>query len=1696
MIRFFDFDGAGIATLPAGFTNTSSFGGSTGNYQVQADGNVSAPHSLLDQGATSQGRSVMLTGPAASADVAIQFDQRVNLDGSQQGGNAGAILRASADGQSGYGFALDFHGQQVYFLAFNGGGTVAVISGPTALPPLSIVDGAFVTLKAEVQGSAPGNLRFKIWQAGSAEPAAWWATASDATYSAAGYAGILSGESNVGVGSVPASVDNLYVGPAGSTFSGGFVAPVLSAGTVGPTSVQLAWTSAGQSPGSPTYQLMRSPRGANTFADVPGATTSPATDATASASTAYDYKVRASDGINGPVDSNAIAVTTPAVAAPAAASAWYSANFESATAGALAGWSGSASPSGAIGSFAVSSTAPIFGLKSFAQANALDSMVMSYRGPSGSPLAPFGDADLVFLQRVRVGPGGSATMAAAPMLAVDPSGVNGYALVPVPGPGDIFDLYLAPGYSVIQGSNLSASPGVGRQAVDGDLLWTRFRRSGSSLRGRAWLDGSAEPSTWQIDATDSTYPTGTFGLRPSGSLAGATLAVDDLAVGGLALTAGTPYADAVGNTSIRLRWAPATGGTAPYSYQLKASPRGAGTFSNVGGPTGLLTATASGLTPGSGYDFELVVSDAASGSSTSAVASATATVGGPASAFTLAGPSTGPVGAASAPFTVTPDGPYTGTITITPSGGGLSTPVVLTFAGSAAPQTFTLTATSAGAVTLAPSSGAGLAGPAPTTYTASVVVSVLPFVSGSGTSIGLLFEEAGRPASLATVNPTGPQPTYSVNGGPAVALPPGVWGVGRPASGPVVPYSPFYLAPLPRSSPAVLRLGCGEGQFSFGNAQGGNSWAAGGTVPASYSGRPYTSTTAGDLVTWKVEGLFPGTFQLSARWPTDASLATNARFVVIDGTGATLATYAADQSAAPADFTEAGFPWKVLGSVAVKAPNSTLYLRLINPGGKVAIDAVRLARTSPDNSVTIRPTDSVTVTIPDGWAGVGTLASNAVAVPGATLAASNYSGGSILPAPPPSASMGAGFNVEPDGSSQSVVSSTNLMGRVALPLDGAVASDPVTYLPLAINAPTLHGITVATPPTDSGGKGKGLSYLPNGYYGLSWDGASDLALEGGVNTDCGEVASYRSITGSAGNYKVFNLQARGQVQFSPAINLAISASGPISGGSYPAGLSNVRITPPDPADPTGLTPWANPPADHPNFTAMMAGSKSLRFLDPLGSNSQYIHEFVDITNRTTVSVGVARIEAPGVADPFFDPIHWCVAKVTTSGPHGLFDGCVVRLNNCGTATLTNGGPPVDLAGLPFYGQALAHVVSPTVVYLQIANGGGGGYTMSNVLTPASGTLTATWGGGLPFARYIDRCNAVGADFYLNMPTCSSDDCIARMASTMAGRLANGLKVRLEYSNEAWNYGFFNYYWINTLAYRYALAAGRPSPNDLNYIPGYVDAARHRHAVFLAAWVAAGRSASDVVRVIASAGGNPGAYTITIAAELAAQGVPCEEFATAPYVDNFAVANGTEPTLSAITDVMTGDQSIDLLELEVLHGGWGSQFFDAHRAYLDQYPALRPIRLISYEGGWDFLTPLVSDANGRARSQAIITNPRMFNCTLGLLKHFQDHGCTLFHFYYLSGGSAFSSGNLSAAWSVYNAWDQQPGTGSAALDPINVSDPDAVDRVKSEVGGAIKLWNSLVPAAPSTPATPRPSIPGRNGAIGTTGYPRGMFRPTR
>lgn len=118
-----------------------------------------------------------------------------------------------------------------------------------------------------------------------------------------------------------------------------------------------------------------------------------------------------------------------------------------------------------------------------------------------------------------------------------------------------------------------------------------------------------------------------------------------------------------------------------------------------------------------------------------------------ATAYTVTGPTGGTTNGTSANFTIHLNGLFTGTITVTPGGGGLSTPIVKTYSGSSADQTFTIDPTAVGTVTLTCTNSASLANQAPLSYAAA---------AGGATTF---LDDAFTGTAGATIAGTTPSPT-------------------------------------------------------------------------------------------------------------------------------------------------------------------------------------------------------------------------------------------------------------------------------------------------------------------------------------------------------------------------------------------------------------------------------------------------------------------------------------------------------------------------------------------------------------------------------------------------------------------------------------------------------------------------------------------------------------------------------------------------------------------------------------------------------------------------------------------------------------------------------------------------------------------------------------------------------------------------
>lgn len=104
----------------------------------------------------------------------------------------------------------------------------------------------------------------------------------------------------------------------------------------------------------------------------------------------------------------------------------------------------------------------------------------------------------------------------------------------------------------------------------------------------------------------------------------------------------------------------------------------------------------------------------------------------------------------------------------------------------------------------------------------------------------------------------------------------------------------------------------------------------------------------GDTATWTFTGLPPGLFSVAATWTNAPDRASNATYVIKDGT-TILGDAIVNQRNAPADFNAEGFGWDDLGSFDFPPNASSLTVELSDStaNGFVAADAIRLTPIDP-----------------------------------------------------------------------------------------------------------------------------------------------------------------------------------------------------------------------------------------------------------------------------------------------------------------------------------------------------------------------------------------------------------------------------------------------------------------------------------------------------------------------------------------------------------------------------------------------------------------------------------------------------------------------------------------------------------------------------------------------------------------------------
>jgi hypothetical protein len=754
-------------------------------------------------------------------------------------------------------------------------------------------------------------------------------------------------------------------------------------------------------------------------------------------------------------------------------------------------------------------------------------------------------------------------------------------------------------------------------------------------------------------------------------------------------------------------------------------------------------------------------------------------------------------------------------------------------------------------------------------------------------------------------------------------------------------------------------------------------------------------------------------------------------------------------------------------------------------------------------TATIAEGATVTVSAPSNWA--TTVAGTASAL----TAAPATNRGVFLPTPPARVgTLALGQNLEGQyyGAPTIQVYSNLLKGSTwgNVGEAGIITLDSRGY-------PTLfNGLNylcnIADSGTDYGGAGKGANAVPSGHFTFVYpSGVAGLVPRNGDNdtiiTQIGSPVSSGGVTRAVWDY-------RPTLRFAPVIQCFFQGFDVGDGSdNHTADVNGeIGIYPPDPADPTGNTAWANPSKYWPGFKAQFGSMKGWRNMDVVATNQTNTMTAADlgtladagyIMNRRH-SVPVARVAPYTGTDPFFMADGNTLVEVTTGvdldhlEPHNFVTGNVIGFGT-GVGTILSPGSQsggVNESVLGSVGSRSIRVLSPTTFIAKLdAN-----ITPSvatNTLIPTPGPTAVCFrdvpSRGLPSEDHGNVTAYLGADWLWRCcPPLAEDALVALLAQQDAETMPPGKKIVFEYGNELWNsfIAAANVY-VRGMS---RLLFGFTTDGFYHYAPFQVYRAIQTYRIYRDAWVAAGRDADDIEHFLGSWGG--GGSTTVLLGYLTGNNnidginVNLSTGVSTRIADNTVVA--TFPGLGTIDgdvhltgsafyygndqytdlgidalddalDALDVEQCLDLFESWIALNPVGRNYMD-HQAAIDASGLVNKPRLAGYEGGPDYVVPRTKTRSSPAwfaKACAVHRHPRMFKIARTVPSQMEAAGVVKANGYYLNGG------NSDAHWDTYFGYSMVAGTG----DPSENADPTDLRTAKSQAGGALNDFMGLVTNAP-------------------------------
>lgn len=338
-------------------------------------------------------------------------------------------------------------------------------------------------------------------------------------------------------------------------------------------------------------------------------------------------------------------------------------------------------------------------------------------------------------------------------------------------------------------------------------------------------------------------------------------------------------------------------------------------------------------------------------------------------------------------------------------------------------------------------------------------------------------------------------------------------------------------------------------------------------------------------------------------------------------------------------------------------------------------------------------------------------------------------------------------------------------------------------------------------------------------------------------------------------------------------------------------------------------------------------------------------------------------------------------------------------------------------------------------------------------------------GGVPIEVMVALANKTQNAMWLNIPAQADDNYVRQLLTYVRDNLDPKLTVKLEYSNEVWNWGFSQS--------KYALAQGNklwgkdvngdgiidPNNKQEHVADGYLQYYGYRAAQVagIANDVFANQAAGRLENVLGIHGTN---QTASVLAGIAKAGIGSVDalfdvYAIAPYFASFGEGTAAD-TAKLLEWAKSGQAGIDAAFAEILHGGALSNTVTLDDLALKFQRAgadadALGLKLVAYEGGAHFVAdnataeqqPVLIDFYNR-----LLADPRMGELYRQVLASFELNGGTEFNAFNDSGSANSKYGTWGALKTIYDSGSvrydtlvslaaEGPVTGRAFTSPTNI-----------------------------------------------------------